>query len=253
MAATAVPESARSSAFEQSLRGPGSINSGRSERLLDVALGSALIFAGLRRRSLFGGALVLGGGWFLYAAATGHFQPYAALGLVREGGRSDNGLVVERTATIGVPREQVYRFWRDFSHLPSFMQHLEAVTILDTTRSHWVAKAPLGRHMEWDAEITAERPDELIAWQSLPGARAPNRGEVRFAEAPGGRGTEVTVRLTYKPPLGTAGAAFARLFAEEPGQQIADDLRRLKAILEAGEAPTTQQQPHGKLIIGTGR
>src|SRR5579859_958941 len=252
-AITSVPgRSSQDSAAVQSRRGRTSINSGWGERLADFALGGGLIVGGLQRRSLLGGALILGGGWFLYAGATGHFQPYAALGLVREGG-SGSGLVVERSITIGKPREQVYRYWRDFAHLPTFMRHLEAVTTSDGRRSHWVAKAPLGRQVEWDAEITTELPNELIAWESLPGARVANRGEVRFADAPGGRGAELSVRLTYAPPLGTAGAAVARLFTEEPNQQIDEDLRRLKAILETGETPTTENQPHGKVVIGKER
>jgi uncharacterized membrane protein len=64
-----------------------------------------------------------------------------------------------------------------------------------------------------------------------------NTGSVRFHDAPGGRGTEVKVVLQYTPPAGALGAAVARLFGEEPSQQISDDLRRFKSILEAGEVP----------------
>lgn len=247
------PEQARPMPVEQARRGRTSINSGWGERVADVVVGSGLIYAGLRQRSLLGGVLALSGGWFLYAGATGRFQPYAALGLVREEGRSGKGLIVERSITIGKPRRDVYPYWRNFSHLPSFMEHLENVTPIDDYRSHWVARAPLNRKVEWDAEIIDERPNELIAWQSLPGASVTHRGDVRFADAPGGRGTEITVHLIYQPPLGTAGAALARLFTEEPGQQIGEDLRRLKAVLETGEYPTTRNQPRGRIVLGIGR
>ncbi|HEV7136050.1 MAG TPA: SRPBCC family protein [Steroidobacteraceae bacterium] len=244
----------RAGQTEQTRRRGSSVNSGRAERILDIGIGGGLVLAGLRRPfSVTGAALIAGGGVFLYAAATGHFKLYAALGLVRAGQRSGAGLIVERSITVGSSPETVYAYWRDFARLPTFMRHLETVTTTDETHSHWVARAPLGKHVEWDAEITADRPNKLIAWQSLPGTLVPNQGEVRFMAAPGDRGTEVTVRMTYQPPMGSAGAAAARMLLEEPTLQIREDLRRLKAILETGETPTTDNQPHGKLIIGKGR
>lgn len=238
----------------QTRRGRTSRNSGVGERLADAGVSGALMIAGLRQRSLLArGVMMASGGYFLYAAATGHFRPYAALGFVRERGLSSRGLVVERAITIAAPREPVYRYWRDFTHLPSFMRHLESVSVTDDRRSHWVARAPLGRHVEWDAEITDDRPSRLIAWRSLPGTIVPNHGEVRFADAPGNRGTEVIVHLAYQPPLGTAGAAFARLLLEEPTRQVNEDLRRLKAYLETGETPTTENQPHARLRVGLRR
>jgi len=53
------------------------------------------------------------------------------------------------------------------------------------------------------------------------------------------------VHLQYNPPGGVLGALFARLFGEEPSQQIAEDLRRLKQLLETGEIPATESHPHG--------
>ena len=252
--APAIATDPRRGLTQQTRRRGSSVNSGRGERIADIALGGGLLVAGLRRpRSLSGVAMIAGGAWFLSAAATGHFKPYAALGLVRREQRSNAGLIVERSITIGLPQQQVYAYWRDFSRLPTFMRHLALVTMTDNSRSHWVARAPLGRQVEWDAQITLDRPSELIAWESLPGTLVPNQGAVHFTEAPGGRGTEVTVRITYQPPMGTAGAAAARMLLEEPTLQVREDLRRLKAILETGETPSTSDQPHGKLIIGKGR
>jgi uncharacterized membrane protein len=126
------------------------------------------------------------------------------------------------------------------------MDHLESVRILDGKRSHWVAKAPLGTSVEWDAEIINEEANELIGWRSLEGADVPNAGSVRFRPAPGGRGTEVRVNLEYNPPTGKLGAAFAKLLGEEPERQVEEDLRRFKQWMEAGEIPTTAGQPKGK-------
>ncbi len=62
-----------------------------------------------------------------------------------------------------------------------------------------------------------------------------NGGFVRFVPAPGDRGTEVHVELPYEPPGGALGATVAKIFGEEPGQQIADDLRHFKQVMETGE------------------
>jgi uncharacterized membrane protein len=89
--------------------------------------------------------------------------------------------------------------------------------------------------VEWDAEIREDRPNELIAWRSLPGASVANSGTVRFSAAPGGRGTEIHLDLHYAPPAGELGSLVARVFGQEPRQQVQADLRKLKQVLETGE------------------
>jgi uncharacterized membrane protein len=142
---------------------------------------------------------------------------------------------VKKAITVYRPAEECYRFWRNFENLPDFMAHLEVVRVIDDRRSHWVARAPLGAVVEWDAEIVEERPNELIAWRSLEKADVPNWGQVRFVPAPGNRGTEVRVELSYDPPGGIIGATIAKLFGEEPSQQVDGDLRRFKQVMEVGE------------------
>jgi uncharacterized membrane protein len=77
-----------------------------------------------------------------------------------------------------------------------------------------------------------------IAWRSLEGSEIPNAGSVQFRPAPDGRGTEVKVVLDYRPPAGKLGAAFARLFGEEPQQQVEEDLQRFRRVMETGDVPT---------------
>jgi uncharacterized membrane protein len=150
-------------------------------------------------------------------------------------GDGQRGIHIKRSITVMRPREEVYSFWHDFQNLPTFMKHLESVTSSGNGRTHWKAKAPAGSSVEWDAEVTADQPNELIAWHSLANSDVNNSGMVRFTNAPGGRGTEVHVDLRYDPPGGPLGAMFAKLFGEEPGGQIADDLRRFKQVMEIGE------------------
>lgn len=151
-----------------------------------------------------------------------------------------------KTITINRPVEEIYAFWREFENLPRFMNHLKSVSKIDEKRSHWVAKGPAGTEVEWDAEIIEEKPNELIAWRSLPGATVPNAGVVRFESATGGRGTVVRVNLRYHPPGGALGATVAKLFGEAPEKQIPVDLMRIKQLLETGEIARTEGQPAGR-------
>ncbi|HEY7169683.1 MAG TPA: SRPBCC family protein [Vicinamibacterales bacterium] len=151
--------------------------------------------------------------------------------------RGTSGVRIERVVTVNRPIEEVYGFWRNVENLPRFMRHLEEVTVLGNRRSRWRAKAPAGMTVEWEAELTQEKELDWIAWRSLPGSQIENSGSVRFERAPGARGTELRVQLQYRPPAGRLGRVFARLFGEEPSQQIADDLRRFKQLMETGEIP----------------
>jgi uncharacterized membrane protein len=140
-----------------------------------------------------------------------------------------------KVITIQKPAEELYAFWRNFANLPRFMRHLEEVRVTPDGRSRWRAKAPLGHAAEWDSEVTEDRPNEYIAWRSLPGAGIANRGSVRFGKATGGRGTTVRVELHYDPPGGIVGASIAKLFGREPGQEVQESLRTLKQVMETGE------------------
>ncbi len=150
------------------------------------------------------------------------------------------------TTTVTKPVEEVYEFWSRLDQLPAFMAHLEEVRVTGDRRSHWRAAAPFGQDVEWDAETTEQVPGQRIAWRSLDGADVPNSGEVRFVPAPGGRGTEVHVRLSYEMPAGALGKAVAKYFGEEPSQQLDDDLRRFKQVIEVGEVIRSDGAPHGK-------
>jgi uncharacterized membrane protein len=150
----------------------------------------------------------------------------------------DDGVVrIARVTTINKPVHEVYQFWRRFENFPRFMRHLQSVEKLDERRSRWRATAPAGQTVEWEAELLEDRPDEWIAWKSVPGSQIQNSGSVRFSPAPGARGTEVRVQLQYSPPAGSLGRGIAWLFGQEPDQQIHHDLHRFKQLMETGEIP----------------
>jgi uncharacterized membrane protein len=150
----------------------------------------------------------------------------------QKGSLTEGGAIrVTRSVVVNRSPEELYNFWHDVENLPKFMYHLESVQATGERRSHW--------------EITEIRPNELIAWRSVEGADVYNAGSVRFEPRPGARGTIVTVDMEYYPPGGIAGTAFAMLFNESPEQQIYDDLRRLKQVLETGEVLRSDGSPHG--------
>ena len=229
------------------------VNIDVGERWVSLVGGSLLLVFGISRGGRAGAVAAVGGAAMIYRAARGHSRLYESLGLDQAPTHvarvtsltSRRGITVRRTVAINKPVEEVYAFWRDFENLPRFMRHLESVTCDGARRSHWVARAPAGRKVTWDAEIVDERPNELIAWRSLEDADVRNAGTIAFERGSGGRGTTLRVSLTYAPPGGKFAAVIAKLFGEEPGQQVHDDLRRLKQLMEAGELPTVEGQPRG--------
>ena len=153
--------------------------------------------------------------------------------------RMSRSVVVNRTP------EALYGFWHDFENFPRFMYHLQAVRATSERTSHWTASGPAGSHIEWDAEITADTPNELIAWRSVEGAAVENSGIVQFERRPSGRGTIVRVEIEYRPPGGASSALVARLFNESPEQQIYDELHRMKQLIETGEVVRSDAVPEG--------
>ena len=160
---------------------------------------------------------------------------------------NNHGIHAQGTCIVNLPPEEVYKFWRNFQNLPRFMRHLQSVVDMGDGRSRWKAKGPAGMEVEWDATIIADIPGEVITWRSLEGSDVDNAGAVRFERATGGRGTIVKVNIEYNPIGGVIGATVAKLFGEEPEQQLDDDLRRFKQVLEVGEVVVSDAT-----LLGTG-
>lgn len=159
--------------------------------------------------------------------------------------RGEGRQPVEIRSTITVNRspDEVYSFWRDFQNLSRFMNNVRSVQVLDQLRSRWTVEVA-GKTLEWDAEITDDRPNELIAWRTLRNADVTNSGEVRFIRAPGGRGTEVHVTIQVRLPGGALGRAAAKLGQKLPEQEVASDLLRLKQVMELGEVTRSDASIH---------
>src|SRR5439155_24100146 len=208
-----------------------SINVHRLERTASVIGGGGRALYGLSRESLGGFLLAALGGSLIYRGATGRCPLYGALGIdtakhprgPRTSIPAGQGIRVDEAVTINHSPEELYRFWRNLENLPRVMRHLESVKTISPRRSHWVACGPLGMRVEWDAEIITDKPNETIAWRSLPGGDVDTAGSVHFRKLAGGRGTEVRVELKYDPPAGKVGAGIAKLFGKAPEQESRED------------------------------
>ena len=160
----------------------------------------------------------------------------------------NEGIKIVRSCTIRRSAPDLYAFWRDFTNLARIIRHPVTIAVAgDGQESGWAVSAPFkSGKLNWRATIINDKPPGLIAWRSLEGADVPNAGSVRFEPAPGDEGTEVTVSLEYDPPGGKLAGLFTKLSPEDPGRQVADTLRRFKALMEAGEIPTIEGQSAGK-------
>ncbi len=148
--------------------------------------------------------------------------------------------------TIGKPREEVYRFWRNLENLPRFAPWVRRVDVLDERRSEWEVEGPHGGVVHWESEITRDTPNEEIEWRTTANRSIANFGSVSFRDAPAGRGTIVRVHLEYVSPAGSLGAAVARLMGRAPQSMVEQSLRSLKQLLEAGEVATVDGQTSGR-------
>lgn len=210
-----------------------------TERWASLIGGGAMVLMGLRDRSFRGVLTALAGGGLIYQGMT----RTSTIEQAKEALAMTQTLKVEQSVTINKPAAELYRYWHNFENLPSFMQHLKHVKVYNDTRSHWIARAPLGGSVEWDADIVQDEENRLIAWTSVEGADIDNSGVVRFQPAPGDRGTEVKIVMEYAPPGGALASTIAKLFGEAPEQQLRDELHRFKQLMEAGEIATTEGQP----------
>lgn len=214
------------------------INVSEPDRILTSVGGAGLLIYGIGRRDVPGMLMALAGGYLLYRGATGHCYVYDALDLDMSDPRLHGGIEVTKSIVIDRPKAELYRYWYNFENLPLFMDHVQAVWMVGDHRWHWVAKAPAGMEVEWDADVIDEKEGEYIVWQSLEGSDVPNEGSVHFNELPNGK-TQVTVSLVYFPLGGQMGAFIAKLFGEEPSGQVEDDLRNFKLIMEGPEHRTS--------------
>lgn len=215
-----------------------------SRRWGPAVAGGLMMLYGLSKRSFGGGLLGAAGAGLLYYGATGR-NPAQTVAEMTGSSSAKEGIDIHRAVTINRSPQEVYDFWRNLENLPSFMQHLERVEQLDERRSRWHARL-LGVPLSWEARITRDEPGKVLAWETVPGSDIEHYGHVRFQPAGPDEGTELYVEMSYRPPMGSTGKAVASSLNTITEQQIKEDIRRCKQILETGEVPTVEGQSSGR-------
>jgi len=147
--------------------------------------------------------------------------------------------------TVNRPVAEVFTFWHDVQNLPRFLERVQSVRDLGGGRSRWRQADQTGAEIEFDVELTAQEINERVAWRSLDDSEIESSGEVTFTAAPGGRGTEVRAALHKRPKGGGLAAAAAALLGADDDQQVRDDLRRFKQLVETGEVVRSEASPEG--------
>ena len=220
---------------------------------IPAVLGGALLVGGLKRRSLPGIAMAIVGGWLVSRSLGGDNRLKQAFrsrtgthpGKGDRAGAADT-TAVSRTVTVGKSPEDVYETWRDPEQFSRIMGHFADITWSDEDRLRWSVHGPRGRDFSWETRIVADEPGEFLRWETSAAAFVPNEGSVRFRQAPGDRGTEVTLSVSFDPPGGVLGEAALKRLASAPETLVGEALHRFKSLVESGEIPTLEGNPSAR-------
>ena len=223
----------------------------RATKAASATLGGALLVRGLRRRSLGGAVMALGGGWLVSRALGGNERIRRALDSRSPTGRSGRrtsakGVEVSSTVIVGKPAEELYESWRDPDQFARIMGGFAEVTPAGDDRLRWTVHGPRDRGLSWETLIVEDEPGEVIRWETPADATLPSEGTVRFRQAPGDRGTAVTLSVTFDPPGGALADGVIQRFDFAPEALAREALRRSKRLAENGEIPTLEGNPSAR-------
>ncbi|WP_245742029.1 SRPBCC family protein [Natrinema salaciae] len=220
---------------------------------METVTGSVLVTVGLRRRSLVGTAMAIGGGWLVARGVSGRSRPAGALASMAserfggaDAGVPTDAVTVEQSITVGAPADELAQYWRDPELLTRIMGPFAEVTGAGEDRHRWTLELPRGPNPTWETEIVDDEPGERLRWESVEGATVSAAGDVRFRPAPGDRGTMVTLQLAFDPPGGELGDAVFQRLATLPETAAEQSLRRFKSLVETGEIPSIERNPSAR-------
>lgn len=216
------------------------LNVGSTERIVSTGLGAALVGASTQAEGGLRAALAVVGAVLAARGATGYCPAYGALGASTA---NPSMLTVDSTVTVNRPRAEVFAAWTGFDALAASMEHVESIERLGNRRSRWTAKGPFGKGtVSWVAEETERVEGRETAFRTVEGD-LDHAGRVTFEDTLDGTGTVVRVHWRYVVPLGAA--LLAEFTSPAFETMLRGDLYRFRALLEAGEVPTTDGQPKG--------
>lgn len=137
----------------------------------------------------------------------------------------------EKFIEVNAPIEVVFDLYSDFESFPRWMKSVREVRRIGRRFTRWTADAPFGMDVEWEAETTRFDPNRRIAWRTVRGD-VHMEGEVTFQETQRGT-TLMRVRVGYEPPAGRLGSLFARLFGNNPDEQMDEELHNFARLAES--------------------
>lgn len=217
-------------------------NVGTIERMLSIALGSYLLYSATKGK--YKAIKTISGTALLFRGATANCPMYDVLNITTAS--SPSPIDITAVLTVNKPKDEVYEYWRKLDNLPSFMKHLESVTVIDEKRSEWKVRIPGGLGtIDWESEITKDVRGETIEWKSIEHSMIENSGSVTFKDA-GKYGTEVRVEILYRAPAGYIGKGIGELLSPLTESMIKEDIRNFRRIIETGELATIEGQASGK-------
>jgi uncharacterized membrane protein len=151
---------------------------------------------------------------------------------------------IDRSVIIERPVESVYEFYRDFRNLPEFLGDVMNIEQTGPATSRWTIQGPLHIRAHWTIEVTAERTNESIHYQTVSTASPRTYWEIYFS--PGRNAGQTEVREVLKSPLGRLGRAALALIGKFPAQEVSANLHRLKQVMETGRVTDTSYSVPGK-------
>ncbi len=215
------------------------VNIGDNERILSALAGSILLYATAKKNTV-NTLLLLGGGYLLYRAVSGHCAVRRALGVKVQGHREEaqaGEIKIRAQLVVSRPRAEVYAFWRQLENLPLFMRHLEHVDELSARTSAWKLRLPGGTgDIRWEARIVKDEEGKEFSWHSVAGAPIENTGKINFSDTPA-QGTRVDIMIAYRHPEGIVSEGMAQLLTQAFRAKVEEDVQRFKEYIE-NEAAT---------------
>lgn len=137
---------------------------------------------------------------------------------------------ITRNIIVKADAETAFKAWSNFDNFPMFMKHVKSVSPAGNGKSHWEVSGPLGKTVEWEAEITRLEPNKRIGWSTKDRkGDLTTSGQVSFNALPNHE-TEVTVMFHYEPKGGVIGDIVAG-FAN-PEKKLEEDLSNFKNYVE---------------------
>lgn len=125
---------------------------------------------------------------------------------------------VSSDVVIDLPVRTVYDQWTQFESYPSFMSGVKEVNQLDDERLYWLVEVG-GVERGFEARITEQVPDSVIAWHSTSGPE--QVGAVTFTPVDATH-TRVELRIDWDPEG----------FVENVGAMMQLDQARVSADLD---------------------